>query len=86
MAAAQQPKTANHSEARLRLQTPSGNIVKTFSAETTLFEVAHAIQQENGHEAQGFGLTFPKKNFDTADFGMSLREVGVVPSGVLVVR
>lgn len=81
-----QTKTANHSEARLRLQTPSGNLMKTFPAETTLFEVAHAVKEENGHEAEGFGLTFPKKSFERGDFGMTLREVGVVPSGVLVVR
>lgn len=85
-ATASAPKTANHSEARLRLQTPQGNLTKTFPAETTLFEVAHAVKEEQGMEATGFGLTFPKKNFEQDDFGMTLREVGVVPSGVLVVR
>ena len=39
---------ASHSEARLRLQTPAGNVMKNFPAETTLFEVAHALKEENG--------------------------------------
>ena len=85
-AAAPKTSTANHSEARLRLQTPSGNVMKTFPAETTLFEVAHAVKVENGTDAASFSLTFPKKVFDGQDFGMSLREAGCVPSAVLIVR
>lgn len=84
--AAQPTKTANHSEARLRLQTPSGNVVKTFPAETTLFEVAHAVQEENGTEVSSFSLTFPRKTFERGDFGMTLKEAGCAPSAVLVVK
>ncbi|KFY22721.1 hypothetical protein V493_06374 [Pseudogymnoascus sp. VKM F-4281 (FW-2241)] len=77
---------ANHTEARLRLQTPEGNIQKTFAAETTLFEVAEAILAENGTAVESFTQNFPKKTYTTEDFGMTLKEVGQVPSGVLIVK
>lgn len=79
-------KSANHSEARLRLQGPSGNIMKTFPAETTLFEVAHALSEESGLQASSFTLNFPKKVFDQSDFGMTLKEAGLVPSAALIVK
>ncbi len=83
----QQPKaTANHSEARLRLQTPSGNLMKSFPAETTLFEVAHVVTEESGLETTSFTQNFPKKVFDKNDFGMTLKEAGLVPSAALIVR
>jgi len=48
----EQPKkvTASHSESRLQLRLPAGQqpLIKTFSAETTLFEVASAVQGETG--------------------------------------
>jgi UBX domain-containing protein 1/4 len=87
LAGAQAPKSgANHAEARLRLQTPSGNVMKTFPAETTLFEVAHALTEENGTQANSFTMTMPKKQFETTDFGMTLKEAGLTPSAVLIVR
>ena len=86
-AAAAAPKVStNHSEARLRLQTPGGNVMKTFPASTTLFEVAHAVTQENGTEVASFTTTFPKKVFEQTDFGMTLKEAGCVPSAALIVR
>ncbi|KAF2721469.1 hypothetical protein K431DRAFT_284844 [Polychaeton citri CBS 116435] len=87
LAAAQQSTPrANHLEARLRLQTPSGNVMKTFSAETTLFEVAHALAEENGTQASSFTQNFPKKIFDQSDFGQTLKEAGLVPSAALIVQ
>ncbi|KAK5688797.1 hypothetical protein LTS10_000775 [Elasticomyces elasticus] len=78
------PKTTtNHAEARLRLQTEGGNVMKTFPAETTLFEVAHALQ-ETGTEASSFTTNFPKKVFEKTDFGMTLKEAGMVPSAALI--
>lgn len=83
---AQSRVTANHAEGRLRLQTSTaGNIMKTFPAETTLFEVAHALQAESGVEAQSFTQNFPKKVFSQTDFGMTLKEAGLVPSAALIV-
>ncbi|KAK5152270.1 hypothetical protein LTS14_008647 [Recurvomyces mirabilis] len=88
LAAAQQPAkaaSAHHSEARLRLQTPGGNVMKTFPAETTLVEVAQALEQENGTQAKTFTMNMPRKVFDFDDFGMTLKEAGLVPSAVLIV-
>ncbi|KAI7361268.1 hypothetical protein KC336_g21857, partial [Hortaea werneckii] len=85
----QQPAktTANHAEARLRLQTPSGNVMKTFPAETTLFEVAHAVTAETGNfEPGSFTQNFPKKVWERSDFGMTLKEAGLVPSAALIVK
>jgi len=84
--AAPKPASAQHSEARLRLQTPSGNILKTFPAETTLFEVAHALQEEKGQVVASFVTNFPKKVYDDVDFGTTLQEAGMVPSSVLIVN
>lgn len=53
----EQPKRviASHSEARLQLRLPAGQqpLIKTFPAETTLFEVASAVQEERGMCALG---------------------------------
>jgi UBX domain-containing protein 1/4 len=76
-----------YSESRLRLQLPSGNVQKTFSADTTLFEVAAALEQENGAPVESFTQTFPRKKFSQGvDFGLTLKEAGLVPSAVLIVR
>lgn len=77
---------AEYKETRLRLQTPGGTITKSFPVETTLFEVAHAIAAENGTEVQSFTTTFPKKTFDSTDFGQTLKEAGMVPSAALIVK
>jgi DNA repair exonuclease SbcCD ATPase subunit len=85
-AAAPARASANHSEARLRLQTASGNVMKTFPAETTLFEVAHALVEESGVQANSFTQNFPKKVWDQGDFGMTLKEAGLAPSAALIVK
>jgi TolA-binding protein len=77
----------NHSEARLRLQTDSGSIMKTFPAETTLFEVAQVVGQESGKTVTSFTMTFPRKTFEgQVDFSKTLREAGLTPNAVLVVK
>lgn len=75
-----------YTEARLRLQISTGNLQKNFPVTTTLFEVAAAITQETGVEVQSFTQNFPKKTFDTIDFGATLKELGLVPSASLIVR
>ena len=75
-----------YTETRLRFQTPSGNIQKSFPVETTLFEVASAVSQDLGTEVQSFVQNFPKKVFDSVDFGASLKELGLIPSASLIVR
>ncbi|KAG9199619.1 hypothetical protein G6514_008279 [Epicoccum nigrum] len=74
-----------YTEARLALQTPAGRVTKTFPVETTLFEVAHALEQDGAAVVSTFTTNFPKKVFDRSDFGMSLKEAGMVPSAALIV-
>ncbi len=82
------PKPASaHTESRLRLQTPNGNVQKIFPADTTLFEVAQVLQQETGTAVESFTMTFPRKVFEgSLDFGKTLKEAGLVPSAVLIVK
>jgi UBX domain-containing protein 1/4 len=78
--------TANHTEARLRLQMPSGNVMKTLPADTTLFEVAQMLQSENaGVTVSRFTMNFPRKVFEGVDLGKTLKEAGCVPSAALIV-
>ncbi|KAJ1326413.1 UBX domain-containing protein 1/4 [Microdochium nivale] len=78
---------ANHSEARLRLQTSSGNVMKTLPAETTLFELAQMLQEEDGVTVTKFIMNFPKKVFEGhLDFGKTLKEAGLTPSAALQVQ
>lgn len=73
-----------YTEARLALQTPTGRVMKTFPVDTTLFEVAHALEAD-GLNVNTFTTNFPKKTFDKTDFGMTLKEAGMVPSAALIV-
>lgn len=86
-ASASQPKSASsYTETRLQLRLPSGvPLVKSFPVETTLFEVASTIEEERGMRPSTFTTTFPKKTYDSSDFGMTLREAKLVPSAVLIV-
>ncbi|KAI1250571.1 hypothetical protein MGN70_007628 [Eutypa lata] len=78
---------ATHNEARLRLQTPGGNVMKTLPAETTLFEVAQLLQSEDGVAVTRFVMNFPRKTFEgSIDFGKTLKEAGLVPSAALIVQ
>ncbi|KXH38376.1 UBA/TS-N domain-containing protein [Colletotrichum nymphaeae SA-01] len=87
-AASAGPKTvANHNEARLRLQTAGGNVVKTLPAETTLFEVAEMLRSETGTTVTSFSTTFPRKTFEGhMDLSKTLKEAGLTPSAVLIVK
>jgi hypothetical protein len=86
--AAAAPRAAvNHTEARLRLQLASGTITKAYPVETTLFEVAQAIEAENGAPVTSFTMTYPKKTFaGGADLGLTLKEAGLAPSAVLIIK
>ncbi len=86
-AAAPSRPAATHNEARLRLQTPGGNIMKTLPAETTLFEVAQIVEAENGSVVTKFVQNFPRKVFEgNLDFGKTLKEAGLIPSAALIVQ
>jgi len=75
-----------YTETRLRFQTPKGNITKTFSVHMTLFEVAAALNQDDGIEVQSFTQSFPRKVFDADYFGETLKELGLIPSASLIVK
>lgn len=94
-AASQSPASANTSspkkevtEARLRLQTAGGVLMKTFPVDTTLFEVAQVLEGDNGGvPVESFTMTYPKKTFSgSVDFGKTLKEAGLIPSAVLIVK
>lgn len=79
--------SSSSSQARLRLQLPTGNVQKTFDAEATLFEVAQALETDDGFKANKFELTYPRKTFEGAtDLSKTLRELGLTPSAVLRVQ
>jgi UBX domain-containing protein 1/4 len=77
---------ADYTETRLRLQTSGGNILKTFSVETTLFEVAAAVSEEIGRDVESFMQTFPRKVFGQDYFDQTLKELKMVPSASLIVK
>ena len=90
-AAAPKPSTSGPrpaaTEARLRFQTASGNIQKVYPVETTLFEIAQALESESGVPVTSFTTTYPKKTFSgSVDMGKTLKEAGLVPSAVLIVK
>lgn len=83
---ASKPASA-YTETRLRLQLPTGTIQKVFSVDTTLFEVASVVTQDSSLEVvESFVQNFPKKVFDTVDFGATLKELELVPSASLIVK
>lgn len=84
-AAGSKPASA-YTDARLRLQTTNGTVQKTFPVGTTLFEVAQALEQESGLQVRSFTTTYPKKTWDSTDFGMTLKEAGFAPSAALIVK
>jgi UBX domain-containing protein 1/4 len=83
-AKAEGPKA--YAETRLRLQAPSATITKSFPVDTTLFEVASAVSEELGFEISTFATNFPKRTFGATEFGMTLKEAGMVPSAALIVK
>lgn len=60
--------------------------MKTLPVTTTLFEVAAALEQEDGVQVQSFLQTFPRKVFDQEFFGESLKDLGLIPSASLVIQ
>ncbi|KAJ5931498.1 Ubiquitin-associated/translation elongation factor EF1B N-terminal eukaryote [Penicillium verrucosum] len=75
-----------YTETRLRFQSSKGNTMKTLPVDTTLFEVAVALREQDGIEVQSFVQNFPKKVYDNEFFGETLKELGLVPSASLVIQ
>lgn len=78
--------SSEYRETRLRVSTENGNAMKSFDVNTTLFEVAAQIGEEKGVKVTALTQNFPKKTFDESDFGMTLREAGLVPSAALIAK
>jgi hypothetical protein len=84
-----EPKvTTSHSESRLQLRlADQPPLVKTLPANTTLFEVASVVEIARGFAPNSFTMTFPRKIFSKEkDFGLTLKEAGMVPSCSLLVN
>ena len=78
--------TNEYTETRIRVQTSSGNFQKAFPVDTTLFEVAQDVKRDKGIDIASLVSNFPKKTYDQADWGMSLKEANLVPSAALIAR
>lgn len=76
---------AEYTETRLALQTGNGRIMKSFPVDATMFEVVQALEAE-GVACNSLTQNFPKKTWDRVDFGMTLKEAGLVPSAALIVK
>ena len=86
-AAAPTSKPASaYTETRLRLQTASGNVMKTYPVETTLFEIASDLLNDSGMEVESFTQNFPRKVWNHEFFGETLKELKLVPSASLIVK
>lgn len=77
---------SDYRETRLRLQTDRGTFQQSFDVNSCLQEVAAAATADKGVEVVAFQQNFPKKVFDNVDFGMTLKEAGLVPSAALIVK
>ena len=51
----------------------------------TTTSAAHALEQD-GLQVNSFTQNFPKKTYDKTDFGLTLKEAGMVPSSALIVK
>eukprot|EP00116_Pleurobrachia_bachei_P013729 sb/3473991/ len=77
----------NYDECRLQLRLPSGQpLVNSFKAEDTLGDVVAFIREKHS-ELESFSLmtSFPRKNYQTSEYTLSLKSLGLCPSSVLIV-
>ncbi|KAK9369277.1 hypothetical protein V1509DRAFT_620254 [Lipomyces kononenkoae] len=86
-AAPKQKKEYTESRLQIRVdgQPP---VVKTFPLDTTLFEVAHSVQDHSGipPTSAAFVTTFPTRRFGPEDMGMTVKEVGFINTAVMLRR
>lgn len=80
-------KSGDYKETRLQLRIPDQPpLIKAFDVDTTLLEVAQAVESERGFAVNGFTMTFPRKTLGRTDFGMTLKEAKLVPSAALILN
>ncbi|KAK9353406.1 hypothetical protein V1523DRAFT_410984 [Lipomyces doorenjongii] len=89
-AASSAPKQKKeYTESRLQIRIDGQSpVVKTFSLDTTLFEVAHSVQDHSGipPTSAAFVTTFPTKRFGPEDMGMTVKEVGFINTAIMLKR
>lgn len=76
------------SSTRLQFRLPDGSSsVKEFSSQTSLGEVCQYIKNSLTEGSANFKLctAFPRHDFTTSEYSMSLIELQLVPSAVLLV-
>lgn len=75
--------TVGYSESRLQIRLPDGQpLTRNFPAEAQLSVVCDWISTQTGLAGFKLMMTFPRKGLD--DRSKTLKELGLVPSGVLV--
>lgn len=72
-------------ETRIMFVT-SGQSMSLFLVDTTLFEVARRCEQCNVPVKSFTTNSFPKTTWERKDFGVTLKEAGLVPRAVLIVK
>ncbi|KAK9478945.1 hypothetical protein V1514DRAFT_351801 [Lipomyces japonicus] len=83
----QPPQKREYTESRLQIRIDGKSpTIKTFPVETTLFEVAHAVQAVSGISPSHavFVTTFPTKRYSSEDLGLSLKESGLINTAVML--
>ncbi|KJE92039.1 hypothetical protein CAOG_03071 [Capsaspora owczarzaki ATCC 30864] len=76
-----------YTTASLQIRLTNGQAIKnTFDAGTTLSEVAGWVQlnRTDGQQPFAFMTNFPKRVFADAEYMQTLKELGLVPSSVLI--
>jgi UBX domain-containing protein 1/4 len=75
-------------ETRLKLWVVGldGSLEKRFSVDAKLSDVAAAVYQEKSVSVASFRTTYLGKVWEETDFGLTLKEAGLVPSAVLFAK
>lgn len=76
----------NAGDVRLKLMVGAKPVMKRYTPETTLFEVAEDLKKDGTvMGVSQFEFKLANKKFDSVDFGQTLQEAGLAPSAILTV-
>merc|ERR1740124_434850 len=80
----QPPK--QYDECKLQIRLPTGQaLINSFKAEDTLGDVVAFVRDTAKLETFGLMTSFPRKQYQTSDYGFSLKSLGLCPSSVIIV-
>ncbi|XP_065832606.1 UBX domain-containing protein 1-B-like isoform X2 [Oscarella lobularis] len=80
-------KLKEYRECRLQIRLPDGSTLRNnFAATDTLRAVLTYVESEKGLENHSLATAFPSKLFTESDMDLSLKEAGLLPSAVLIVK